>query len=64
MLLILPYILLHRRFNEKLLPNHQWLREQCHEHYSKHYSIHYHFDEPLAGRMAIKDVLFDVRLRA
>ena len=42
------------------MSNNDWIREQSHEHYAKHYSIHYHFDEPLAGRMAIKDVLYDV----
>ena len=46
-----------RRFNEKLITNTQWIREQTHEHYAKHYSIHYHFDEPLAGRNVITDVL-------
>ncbi|KAF6039245.1 hypothetical protein EB796_002440 [Bugula neritina] len=51
-----------RRFNEKLLDNKTWLREQCHEHYAKHYSIHYHFDEPLGGRLAIKDALYQTLL--
>lgn len=59
-IILSPVFACCRRFNKKLLPNKKWLREQSHEHYSKHYSIHYHFDEPLAGRMAIKDVLFDV----
>lgn len=49
-----------RRFNNKLLENQEWIRERTHEHYAKHYSIHFHFDEPLAGRGAIKDVLYEV----
>lgn len=52
--------MIFRRVNPILLENEAWIRERSHEFYSKHYSVEHHFDEPLSGRNALKDVLYDV----